>query len=324
MRKKLHKLLVTGGAGFIGSEFVRQAVKRRYRPVIVDKLTYAGSLERLKAVKGKYKFYKADICDEKKMKLIFKKEKPKFVVHFAAETHVDRSIHNATPFMQTNIKGTQILLDICREAGIEKFIHISTDEIYGEIQNGKFHETSPLNPNSPYSVSKAAADMLVRAYHRTYSLPVVIVRPCNNYGMWQYPEKLIPVAILKALKNEKIPVYGKGLNVREWLFVSDCAEVLHQILENGKVGEIYNIGSGDEKENIKVVKQILDILGKPQNLIEFVKDRPGHDLRYSLNTRKIEKEISWKAKEKFVSGLKKTIKWYISHREWMLNIHRIK
>lgn len=325
MRKKLYKILVTGGAGFMGSEFVRQAVKRVSSPrrrlslIIVDKLTYAGDLRRLEEVKGKYKFYKADICNQVVMESIFKKEHPEIVVHFAASTHVDRSIQDASPFIETNIKGTQILLDVSRKYKIKKFIHISSDEVYGEIKKDSFSEDSPLRPNSPYAASKAAADLLIKSYIRTYNFPAIIVRPCNNYGSWQYPEKLIPLAILKALRNEKIPVYGKGQNIREWLYVSDCIDAIFLILEKGKIDEIYNIGSGQEKRNIDVVKQILDILGKPQNLIEFVKDRPGHDIRYRLNSEKIRKEISWQPKIKFDSGLENTVKWYIEYKDCLLS-----
>jgi len=313
------KLLITGGAGFIGSEFVRQAVKKGFDTVVIDKLTYAGDLERLKEVEDKIKFYKADITNKEFIEFIFKKEKPDIVVHWAAESHVDRSILDPTPFIETNIKGTQILLDVARDTGIQKFINIATDEVYGELETeeGQFYEDTPLNPNSPYSVSKASVDMLGRAYYRTYGVPVITVRPSNNYGYWQYPEKLIPVVILKALNNEPIPVYGKGENIREWLFVSDCADAVFEIIQKGKIGEIYNVGSGEERKNIDVVKSILNILKKPENLITFVKDRPGHDFRYSLNTDKIEKEIGWKAKIKFEEGIEKTVKWYLENISWV-------
>jgi len=304
------KLLVTGGAGFIGSEFVRQGITKRHKIIVVDKLTYAGDLKRLEEVKERYKFYKTDICDKKEIAAIFRKEKPEAVVHFAAETHVDRSIEDAAPFIETNFKGTQIMLDCVKESHIERFVHISTDEVYGEIRNGKFNESSPFNPNSPYSVSKAAADMLVRAYHRTYGLPVIIVRPCNNYGPWQFPEKLIPVVIKQALNNKKVPVYAKGRNVREWLYVTDCCEAIWLVLKRGKIGEAYNIGSGQERRNIDTVKAILSLLSKPQSLIEFVKDRPGHDIRYSLESSKIKKELGWTAKTKFSRGIKNTVEWY--------------
>lgn len=304
------KVLVTGGAGFIGSEFVRQGIKNRNKIIVVDRLTYAGDLRRLNEVKGKYKFYKVDICDLKKMLDIFNKEKPDAVVHFAAETHVDRSIEDPTPFIETNLKGTQIVLDCVRKFKTKRFIHISTDEIYGEIKNGKFTESSPLNPNSPYSVSKASADMLVRAYNRTYGSPVIVVRPCNNYGPWQFPDKLIPVVIKQALNNKKVPVYAKGHNVREWLYASDCCEAIWLVLKKGRIGHVYNVGSGQEKRNIDTVKMILRLLDKPKSCIQFVKDRLGHDFRYSLDSSKIKKELGWSAKIKFAKGMKNTVIWY--------------
>jgi dTDP-glucose 4,6-dehydratase len=340
MRKKLSKILVTGGAGFIGSEFVRLLLRDgsqlegklspregqfkidlRTVPIVVDKLTYAGDLRRLEEVKGKYKFYKADICDKKKIEGIFKKEKPEIILNFSAETHVDRSIQDASPFIKTNVVGTQLLLDVSRKYKIKRFIHISTDEIYGEINKGSFSEASPLKPNSPYAASKAAADLLIKAYIRTYSFPAIIVRPCNNYGPWQYPEKLIPLAILKILKNEKIPVYAQGKNIREWLYVGDCAKAILLILEKGKIGGIYNLGSQEERKNIEVVKAIIEILNKTQNWIEFVKDRPGHDVRYRLNFDKVFHEIGWHPKLKFKDGLKLTVQWYLKHKDWLLNKH---
>jgi dTDP-glucose 4,6-dehydratase len=312
------KLLVTGGAGFIGSEFVRRGVKKGYVIVVVDKLSYAGDLERLKEAGDRIAFYKTDITDRESIENIFKQEKPDVIVHFAAESHVDRSIIDPTPFLDTNIKGTQVLLDISKQYGVERFINISTDEIYGELKGeGKFYETTPLNPNSPYSVSKASADMLGRAYHRTYGIPVITIRPSNNYGPWQYPEKLIPVIILKALRNEKIPVYGRGQNVREWLHVSDCTDAIFLVLKEGKTGEIYNVGSGEEKINIDVVKTVLKILGKPEDLIEFVKDRLGHDFRYSLNSDKIRKQTGWKCRIHFPEGIEKTVRWYVDNMEWV-------
>ena len=312
------KILITGGAGFIGSEFTRQAVKKGLDVVVVDKLTYAGDLDRLKEVEDKISFYKADITNKEFIDYIFNKEKPDIVVHWAAESHVDRSILDPSPFINTNVKGTQVLLDVARDNNVKLFINIATDEVYGELgEEGQFYETTPLVPNSPYSVSKASADMLGRAYFRTYGLPLITVRPSNNYGWWQYPEKLIPVVILKALSNEPIPVYGQGLNIREWLFVSDCADAVFEIIEKGKVGEIYNVGSGQEKRNIEVVKSILKILNKPEDLITFVKDRPGHDYRYSLNTDKIYREIGWKAKVIFEEGIEKTVKWYLDNLDWV-------
>ncbi len=314
MNKK--NILVTGGAGFIGSEFVRQAIVKGYKVIVVDKLTYAGDLERLKKVEGRYSFYKEDICNRAKIKNIFKKEKPDSVVNFAAETHVDRSIQDASPFIETNIKGVQVILDISREFEIKRIVHISTDEVYGEIRKGDFYEDSVLQPNSPYAASKAGADLLIKSYIRTYKFPAIIVRASNNYGPWQYPEKLIPVVNYKALKNKKVPVYAKGLNRREWLYVSDCAEGVLRVLEKGKIGEIYNIGSGIEKKNIEVVKKILKLLSKPEGLISFVKDRPGHDFRYSLDFLKI-KKIGWYPKVGFEEGITKTVDWNKQNLKWI-------
>ena len=313
----MKKLLVTGGAGFIGSEFVRQGVERGYEIVVIDSLTYAGDLERLKGVEGKIKFYRADVADKGAVEEIFSKELPDAVVHFAAESHVDRSILDPSPFIETNVKGTQVLLDASRRFGVERFVNISTDEVYGELgEEGHFTESSPLNPNSPYSVSKASADMLGRAYYRTYGLPVITVRPSNNYGYWQYPEKLIPVVILKALLNEPIPVYGTGRNVREWLFVADCADGIFKVLEEGKEGEVYNLGSGQERRNLQVVEKILELLDKPKSLIQFVPDRPGHDFRYSLDWSKLKNELGWTPKTSFEEGIEKTVNWYLKNLDW--------
>jgi len=312
------KLLVSGGAGFIGSEFVREGVARGYGIAVIDKLSYAGDRERLKEVVGNIGFYETDITDRESVLRIFKQVDPDAVVHWAAESHVDRSILDASPFLDTNIKGTQMLLDTARQFNIGKFINISTDEVYGDLgEEGQFYETTPLNPSSPYSVSKAAADMLGRAYQRTHGLPVITIRPSNNYGPWQYPEKLIPVVVLKALNNEKIPVYARGENVREWLHVSDCTEAVFHALEQGSIGEIYNIGSGEERKNIEVVKTILNILGKPEGLIEFVQDRPGHDFRYSLNSMKIREKLGWKPKVHFGDGIEKTVKWFVNNMDWV-------
>lgn len=316
MRKKLSKIIVTGGAGFIGSEFTKQAVKRGCEVVVVDKLTYAGDLKRLEEIKGKYKFYKVDICNRKKMSDVFKKENPQIVVHFAAESHVDRSIKASEEFIETNIKGTYILLEESRNNNIKRFIHISTDEVYGDIKKGKFSESSPLNPSSPYSASKAAADCLVKSYIRTYGFPAIIVRPSNNYGPWQYPEKFIPVVIFKALNKQSIPLYGSGLNKREWLYVSDCADAIFYILEKGKTGEIYNLGSSNEKGNLDVAHTVLKVFRKKRNLIRFVKDRPGHDYRYALNSSKIT-GIGWRPKVNFETGIIKTANWYKSNYRWL-------
>lgn len=319
----LSKILVTGGAGFIGSAFVRLAAKKGYKVIVVDKLTYAGDLARLKDIKGEFEFYRADICQKNLVESVFEKERPQIIVNFSAETHVDRSIIDSSAFIETNIKGTQVLLDVARSYEIQKFIHLSTDEVYGEIERGEFHEHSPLKPNSPYAASKAAADLLIKAYMRTYKFPAIVVRPCNNYGPWQYPEKLIPLVILKTLKNEKIPVYANGKNVREWLYVCDCAEGLLQILKKGRIGEIYNLGSNEERQNIEVVKVILNILNGHQNLIQFVKDRPGHDIRYKLNSRKIFNEIGWKPRIKFEEGIKLTVLWYLRQKKWLLSKYKV-
>lgn len=313
---KKSKVLITGGAGFIGSEFVRQAVNKGYNVIIVDKLTYAGDLARLEEIKGKYKFYKTDICNKKGMESVFKKEKPGGVIHFAAESHVDRSIQDASSFIKTNVIGTQILLDASRKWDVSRFIQVSTDEVYGDIRQGEFSEESPINPSSPYSASKAAADCLVNAYVRTYNFPAIIVRPSNNYGPWQYPEKLIPVAIYKGLNNDKIPVYARGLNQREWLYVSDCAQALFLVLRKGKTGQIYNLGSGIEKRNIDVVSKIIKILGRQKSLIQFVKDRPGHDYRYFLNSAKIN-NLGWNPKTDFERGIQQTVEWYKQNTDWV-------
>ncbi len=317
------RLLVTGGAGFIGSEFVRQAVSRGNKVCVVDKLTYAGDLERLREVEGGYTFYRCDVVNREFVEHIFRSERPEVVVHFAAESHVDRSILNAEPFVDSNVKGTLVLLDAARKHGVDLFVNIATDEVYGELgETGQFYESTPLNPNSPYSVSKAAADMLGRAYHRTYGLPVVTLRPCNNYGPWQYPEKLIPVIVLKVLMGQKVPVYGKGENVREWLYVGDCAEAVWAAIERGKAGEVYNIGSGEERRNIDVVRFVLGVMGKGEELIEFVEDRPGHDFRYSLNAEKAKRELGWEARVGFEEGMKRTVEWFLEHRDWLVEKRR--
>ncbi|MDP2831157.1 MAG: dTDP-glucose 4,6-dehydratase, partial [Candidatus Omnitrophota bacterium] len=266
---------------------------------------------------GKFKFYKTDICNKKQIDLIFAKEKPEIVVHFAAESHVDRSIRDATVFIETNIKGTQILMDASRKHKVQKFIFISTDEVYGEIANGKFNENSPIKPNSPYAASKAAADLLVQSYIRTYKFPAIIIRPSNNYGPWQYPEKLIPLAILRILGAGKVPVYGKGQNVREWLYVDDCARGIMAIMRQGKIGQIYNLGSTCESKNMDTIKLLLKTLGVSQDRFEFVKDRLGHDLRYSLNSKKITRELGWKPNVLLAQGLKLTVDWSLKHQVWL-------
>jgi len=311
------RMLITGGAGFIGSEFVRQAVRKGHQVAVIDKLTYAGDLERLSEVRKDITFYKADISNQEFIEHIFEEENPEVIVHFAAESHVDRSLLDPYPFISSNVLGTQVLLEVSKANGVELFVNMSTDEVYGDLgKEGTFTEESPLKPNSPYSTTKASADMLGRAYYRSFGLPVVTIRASNNYGPWQYPEKFVPVIILKALHEEKISVYGDGTNVREWLYVTDCAEGIMAAIDRGKAGEIYNIGSKEEKQNIEVAKAILKLLGKGEELIEFVKDRPGHDFRYSLDTTKAKRELGWEAKTSFDKGLKKTVEWYIEHLKW--------
>ena len=319
MSKRLPKILVTGAAGFIGSAFARLIVKNGYEPIIVDKLTYAGDLSRLKDIKGKYKFYKADISNEAKIQKIFEKEKPQIVINFAAESHVDRSIKDSSAFIKTNIEGTRILMEAARKSRINKFIHISTDEVYGDIKKGRFKEDSPLKPSSPYAASKAAADLLIKSYIRTFDFPAVIIRPSNNYGPWQYPEKFIPLSILKVLKKEPIPVYAAGKNVREWLYVDDCTKGIFKIMHRGKVGEIYNLGSSDEKQNIQVAKEILKIFDLSGKYIKFVKDRPGHDIRYRLDSRKTFRKIGWEPQVKFNSGIRLTASWYLKNKAWLFS-----
>ncbi len=314
------RILVTGGAGFMGSDLVRSLAKENCAVCVVDKLTYAGDVERLKEVEDKVSFYQVDIADHEAIYEIFSKEKPNIVIHYAAETHVDRSILNPDVFIRTNIIGTLSILKASMKLNIKKFIHISTDEVYGELpldSTERFTENTPLRPNSPYSASKAGADMLIRSFIETYSFPAVIVRASNNYGPWQYPEKLIPLSIAKLLSGEKIPVYGTGMHVRTWLFVEDFTRAVIFLIEKGTEGEIYNVGSGEEKRNIDVIKSILEALGKDEGYIEFVPDRPGHDLRYAIDTTKIEKEVGWKAEVSFEEGIERTIKWYIDNKSWL-------
>lgn len=319
------RILVTGGAGFIGSAFVRLASQRGIALVVFDKLTYAGDLKRIEEAKN-IEFYNLDIADRATVEDAFIKCQAEShfdtVVHFAAETHVDRSIINPDVFVQTNVIGTTNLLEMALKYGIKKFIHISTDEVYGELSSSeslKFNESYPLLPNSPYSASKASADMFARAFFKTFGLPVIIVRPSNNYGHWQYPEKLIPLFVAKVLLGEKLPVYGKGENIRTWLFVEDCVEAVFSVMEKGRTGEIYNIGSDEELRNIDVVKSILKIMGKGDDMIDFIADRPGHDFRYAIDNDKIYSEVGWRHSITFESGLEKTIAWYMENKEWLLS-----
>lgn len=322
------KILVTGGAGFIGGNFVHHMVKKypEHTVINLDLLTYAGNLETLKPVEDKpnYKFVRGDIADRKFIMDLFEKERPDVVVNFAAESHVDRSITDPGIFVQTNVMGTQVLLDASKEYGVKRYHQVSTDEVYGDLPLDRpdlfFREDTPLHTSSPYSSSKASADLFVLAYYRTYGLPVTISRCSNNYGPYHFPEKLIPLIISRALADEKLPVYGKGENVRDWLHVSDHCDAIDLIIHNGRVGEVYNVGGHNEKTNLEVVKTILKALGKPESLIEFVTDRPGHDLRYAIDPTKLETELGWKPKYTFETGIRQTIQWYLDNREWWENI----
>lgn len=317
------KILVTGGAGFIGSNLVRFLVNNleRAEVTVLDALTYAGNPENLIDVRDKIKFIKGDICDEVLVNDIFS-EKMDMVFHLAAETHVDRSIYEPPKFLRTNVQGTYVLLESARKHGVGVFLHVSTDEVYGSVRRGFADENHPMKPSSPYSASKAAADLLAQSYFHMFGVPVIIVRPSNNYGPYQYPEKFIPLCITNALENKPVPIYGRGLNRRDWLYVLDCVEGLYMCATRGKVGEIYNLGAGQELRNIDVATRILRELGKPKNLITFVKDRPAHDFRYAMRTSKIRKDVGFKPKTKFQEGIKKTIDWYIRNRNIWEKIKR--
>lgn len=322
------KLLVTGGAGFIGCNFIHYMVKKYPQDMIVnlDLLTYAGNLESLQDIEDapNYQFVRGDIADRPFIMELFEKEKFDCVVNFAAESHVDRSVVNPGLFVQTNVLGTQVLLDASRAYGVKRYHQVSTDEVYGDLPLERkdlfFTEQTPLHTSSPYSASKAGADLLTLAYHRTFKLPVTISRCSNNYGPYQFPEKMIPLMILRALEDEKLPVYGKGENVRDWLHVEDHCEAIDLILRKGRVGEVYNIGGHNEKANLEVVRIILKALGKPESLINYVTDRPGHDLRYAIDPAKIESELGWKPHYHFETGIAQTIEWYLEHREWWQHI----
>lgn len=322
------KILVTGGMGFIGSNFIRHILNlnKDYKVINLDKLTYAGNPENLNEIDKKfpqnYIFYKVDICDFEAVNDIVAKERVNFIVNFAAESHVDRSIDNPSIFSNTNIFGTQTLLNVARKNKIMKFLQISTDEVYGSLgfNDPAFSESTRLSPNSPYSASKASADLLVNSYYKTFDLPVNITRCSNNYGPYQFPEKLIPLMINNALNNKELPIYGKGLNVRDWIHVEDHCSAILKVLLEGTIGEIYNIGGDSEFSNIDLVKQLLKILEKPEYLIKFVKDRPGHDLRYAINHIKITEELNWRPKIKFEDGLLMTVQWYLNNKEWLNNV----
>ena len=308
------KLLITGGAGFIGCNFVRYMLKRypEEEIAVLDKLTYAGRLENLQDVMNKITFIKGDICSREDIEKVGDCD---VIFNFAAETHVDRSIIDAGVFVKTDVLGTYTLLEYARKHDVERYIQISTDEVYGSIKEGSFDEDDILSPSSPYSASKAGADMLCRAYHRTYALPVLITRSSNNYGAYQYPEKFIPLLITNALKGKRLPIYGDGSNVRDWVYVMDNCSAIDTVFQKGRAGEIYNIGANEERRNIEIAKLVLRKLNKPSILIQFVKDRPGHDFRYSLETEKIG-SLGWKPKTIFEEGLQKTIEWYAKNEWW--------
>lgn len=317
-------MIVTGGAGFIGSNFIFYMLEKypEDRIVCLDKLTYAGNLSTLAPVMEhpNFRFVKADICDREAVCRLFEEEHPDMVVNFAAESHVDRSIEDPGIFLQTNIMGTAVLMDACRSYGITRYHQVSTDEVYGDLPLDRpdlfFTEQTPLHTSSPYSSSKAAADLLVLSYQRTYGLPVTISRCSNNYGPYHFPEKLIPLMIINCLKDKPLPVYGEGLNVRDWLYVEDHCRAIDLILHHGREGEVYNIGGHNEMRNIDIVRLICKELGKPESLITHVADRKGHDMRYAINPEKISGELGWLPKIQFADGIRKTIQWYLDHREW--------
>ncbi|MCD1259513.1 dTDP-glucose 4,6-dehydratase [Paenibacillus athensensis] len=318
------RILVTGGAGFIGSNFVHYMLKHypQYELMNMDALTYAGNLENLTEVEAApgYRFVQGDITDRNQVNDLFEQGLDA-VVHFAAESHVDRSILEPDVFVKTNVLGTQVLLEAARQYGVQKFVHVSTDEVYGTLgATGLFSETTPLAPNSPYSASKAGSDLLARAYFETFGLPVNITRCSNNYGPYQFPEKLIPLMIANALADRPLPVYGDGLNVRDWLYVEDHCNAIDLVLHRGVPGDVYNIGGNNEKTNLTIVKTILAALGKPESLIQFVKDRPGHDRRYAIDASKIRRELGWNPRFNFESGIQETIRWYVGHEEWWQRI----
>ena len=322
------KILVTGGAGFIGGNFCHYMVEKypNYTIITLDSLTYAGNLETLEPImkKSNFKFVKGDITDRPFVNLLFQEEKFDIVINFAAESHVDRSIENPEVFLKTNILGTQVLMDASIKTGVKRFHQVSTDEVYGDLPLDRldlfFTEDTPIHTSSPYSASKASADLLVQAYNRTFGLPITISRCSNNYGPYHFPEKLIPLMIKNALADQTLPVYGKGENVRDWLHVYDHCTAIDLIIHNGKAGEVYNIGGHNERTNIEVVKKILSELNKPESLIRYVKDRKGHDMRYAIDPTKIENELGWKPKYNFDTGITQTIKWYLDNQQWVQNI----
>ncbi|NQX66707.1 dTDP-glucose 4,6-dehydratase [Paenibacillus alba] len=318
------KILVTGGAGFIGSNFVHYMLDRypNYEIINLDALTYAGNLENLTSIQenSQYTFIKGDITNEELVSSILAQGVDR-VVHFAAESHVDRSILEPDIFVKTNVLGTQVLLEAARKHAVKKFVHVSTDEVYGSLgETGLFTEETPLAPNSPYSASKAGSDLLVRAYHETFGLPINITRCSNNYGPYQFPEKLIPLMIANALNDKSLPVYGDGLNIRDWLYVEDHCSAIDLVLHKGVDGEVYNIGGNNERTNIQIIQTILRELNKPESLMQFVKDRPGHDRRYGIDATKITNELGWKPKHNFETGIHETIRWYLENQDWWKRI----
>lgn len=321
-------IIVTGGAGFIGANFVKYMLKKypEYKIICLDALTYAGNMETLSDIldNPQFGFVKGNIASQKDVFDLFERTRPDMVVNFAAESHVDRSIDNPRIFLETNIIGTQVLMDACRKYGIKRYHQVSTDEVYGDLPLDRpdlfFTEETPIHTSSPYSASKASADLLVLAYYRTFKLPVTISRCSNNYGPYQFPEKLIPLMITRALADEPLPVYGKGENIRDWLYVEDHCSAIDLIIHKGREGEVYNIGGHNERTNLEVVKAILRVLNKPESLITFVKDRPGHDMRYAIDPAKIHNELGWLPKTKFDDGIKQTVEWYLENRTWWENI----
>ena len=312
------RIVVTGGAGFIGSNLVRKLVKAGRRVITFDKLTYAGNLGNLLDLDDTlHTFVKGDVADPADVRLLFDKYRPDVVLHLAAESHVDRSIDAPSEFVRTNIAGTQVLLDAARDYGLQKFVHVSTDEVYGSLgPTGEFTEESPLAPNSPYSASKASSDLLARSYHKTFGLSVCTTRCSNNYGPYQFPEKLIPLFSTNAMEGLPLPIYGKGENVRDWIHVEDHCDALIAVMKNGRPGQIYNIGASRELQNIEITRLILKILDKPETLIKYVTDRPAHDFRYAIDSSKIQTELGWEPKIPFEEGLAQTVKWYLANKEW--------
>jgi len=320
------RVLVTGGAGFIGSNFIHHLLEERedISVINVDKLTYAGNLANLENIADteRYTFVRADIADRKAIYEIFDEYRPDAIVNFAAESHVDRSIDDAAPFIRTNVLGTQVLLAAALEYGTSRFLHVSTDEVYGSLKelDPAFTETTPLAPNSPYSASKASSDLLVYSYYKTYGIDTIITRCSNNYGPYQFPEKLIPLMIKNALEDKPLPVYGDGRNIRDWIYVTDHCRALSALLEKGRAGEVYNIGGNSERRNLEVVKTILQAVDKPDSLIEYVMDRPGHDWRYAIDSGKMKRETGWEPSVIFEDGLKSTVQWYLENNSWVENV----